>query len=203
MQEIESEQSSLASAIDEGIEKIRTPPAEASFLNALKAELPYIVMLSMAVVGIGLVTFTGGLPGLYWRLLTVFYCVLCIYIGWPHAQTRPQRIKLVWTQVLHWASFLAAMWLIYTPAMRSLVDVDATGLNLMVLLALGTVVAGVHAEAWQICVVGLILALFVPAMAIIERSALFIMVAVLGVAFVAVGLWVAFHAQRREKEDVA
>ena len=54
----------------------------------------------------------------------------------------------------------------------------------MVLLALGTFVAGVHAEAWQICVVGLILALFVPAMAIVQRSSLFIMVALLGAIFI-------------------
>lgn len=203
LQEIETEQASLIGAIEEGIEKIRTQPMQVIFLDVLKVELPYIIMLSLAVVGIGLVTFTEGLPGLYWQMLTVIYCVLCIYVGWRHAQTQPERIKLVWTQVLHWASFLAAMWLIYTPTMRELVDVNATGLNLMVLLALGTVVAGVHAEAWQICVVGLILALFAPAMAIIEHSSLFIMVAAMGVTFIAVSLWIAFHAQRRGKEEAA
>jgi hypothetical protein len=167
------------------------------FLDVLKTELPYIVMLSMAVVGIGLVTFTGGLPGLYWRMLTVVYCALCISVGWRRAQTQPERVKLVWTQVLHWASFLGAMWLIYTPTMRALVDVNATGLDLMVLLALGTIVAGIHAEAWQICVVGLILALFAPAVAVVEHSSLFILIAALGVTFIAVSLWMAFHAQRQ------
>lgn len=203
LHENESEQSSLVAAAKEGIAKIRTQSAEALFLDVLKINLPYIVMLSMAVVGIGLITFTGGSIGFYWQLLTVVYCALCIFVGWGHAQTRPERIRLVWTQVLHWASFLAAMWLIYTPTMRALVDVDATGLNLMVLLALGTVVAGIHAEAWQICVVGLILALFAPAMALVERSSLFIMVAALGVTFIAVSLWMTFHAQQRENEVAA
>ncbi|MGJ0505901.1 MAG: hypothetical protein ACR652_01955 [Methylocystis sp.] len=201
----QAHETSWVTALEEGIEEIKTQPAEILFLDVLKIDLPYIIMLSMAVLGIGLVTFTGEPIGFYWEVLTLVYCALCIYVGWRHAGTRPERIKLVWTQVLHWAAFLAAMWLIYTPTMRALIDVNATGLNLMVLLALGTFVAGVHAEAWQICVVGLILALFVPAMAIIQRSSLFIMVALLGVMFIAVSLFMTFHSHRRDmqKEETA
>lgn len=201
----QQQDSSWVTALEEGIEEFRTQPAEILFLDVLKIDLPYIIMLSMAVLGIGLVTFTGEPVGFYWEILTLIYCALCIYVGWRNAPTQPERIKLMWTQVLHWAAFLAAMWLIYTPTMRALVDVNATGLNLMVLLALGTFVAGVHAEAWQICVVGLILALFVPAMAIIQRSSLFIMVALLGAIFIAVSLYMTFHSHRRalESEDTA
>ncbi len=201
----EKHEPSWVTALEDGIEEIKTQPADVLFLDVLKIDLPYIIMLSMAVFGIGLVTFTGEPIGLYWEILTIVFCVLCIYVGWRYAPTRPEQIKLVWTQVLHWAAFLAAMWLIYTPTMRSLVDVNATGLNLMVLLALGTFVAGVHAEAWQICVVGLILALFVPAMAIVQRSSLFIMVALLGIIFVGVSLYMTFHSHRRElnKEETA
>jgi len=43
----------------------RNPPA-CFWLMSLKIDLPYIVMLSMAVLGIGLVTFTGD-P--HWILL--------------------------------------------------------------------------------------------------------------------------------------
>jgi lipid-A-disaccharide synthase-like uncharacterized protein len=83
--------------------------------------------------------------------------------------------------------------------------VNATGLNLMTLLALATFVAGVHAAAWQICVVGLILALFVPAVAIIQRSSVFILVTLLGLTFIAVSLYLTFHTHRRgaaEQETV-
>jgi hypothetical protein len=194
-------ESNWVTALEQGIEEIKTQPADVLFVDVLKIDLPYIIMLSMAVLGIGLVTFTGEPIGYFWELLTIVYCGLCIMVGWRNTETRHERIKLVWTQVLHWAAFLAAMWLLYTPTMRSLVDVNATGLNLMVLLALGTFVAGVHAEAWQICVVGLILALFVPAMAIIQRSSLFILVAGMGVTFVAVSLWMTFHSHRRDAED--
>lgn len=192
--------------LEAGIEEIKTQPAEVLFVDVLKIDLPYIVMLSMAVLGIGLVTFTGEPVGFYWELLTPVYCAICIYVGWRNAPTRHERVKLIWTQILHWAAFLVAMWLIYSPALRSLVDVNATGLNLMTILALATFVAGVHAEAWQICVVGVILAIFVPAMAFIQRSSLFLLVAILGIVFVAASLYMTFHSHRRklnESEDIA
>lgn len=196
---------SWVAALEEGIEEIKTQPAEVLFVDVLKIDLPYIVMLSMAVLGIGLVTFTGEPVGLYWELLTPVYCAICIYVGWRHAPTRHERIKLIWTQILHWAAFLVAMWLIYSPTIRILVDANATGLNLMTLLALATFVAGVHAEAWQICVVGLILAIFVPAMAFIQRSSLFLLVAVMGITFVAASLYMTFNSHRRElsKDEAA
>jgi hypothetical protein len=192
---------SWLTALEEGIDEIKTQSAEVLFVDVLKIDLPYIIMLTMAVVGVGLVTFTGESVAWYWELLTPVYCALCIFVGWRHAATKDERVKLVWTQILHWAAFLAAMWLIYSPAMRALVDVNATGLNLMVILALATFVAGVHAEAWQICVVGLILALFVPGMALVQRDSLFIMVALLGVIFVGASLWLTMHAHRRGKKE--
>ncbi|KAF2989186.1 hypothetical protein OGR47_07905 [Methylocystis sp. MJC1] len=198
-----AQEHSWVEALEEGIEEIKTQSAEVLFVDVLKIDLPYIVMLTMAVIGVGLVTFTGQSIAWYWELLTPVYCVICIYVGWRHAETKNERVKLVWTQILHWAAFLAAMALIYSPAMRALVDVNATGLNLMVILALATFVAGVHAEAWQICVVGLILALFVPGMALIQRDSLFIMVALVGVIFVGASLWLTMHAHRRAAKEAA
>lgn len=189
---------SWLTAIEGGIDEISTQPPGVLFVDVLKIDLPYIVMLSMAVLGIGLVTFTGEPSGFYWELLTPVYCGLCIHVGWRHADTRQEKIKLIWTQILHWLAFLAAMWLIYSPTMRSLVDVNATGLNLMTLLALATFVAGVHAEAWQICVVGLILAIFVPAMAMVQRTSLFFIVALLGLSFIAASIYLTAHSERRK-----
>lgn len=196
--EDEGSDASWLTAIEGGIDEISTQPPGVLFVDVLKIDLPYIVMLSMAVLGIGLVTFTGEPSGFYWELLTPVYCGLCIHVGWRHADTRQEKIKLIWTQILHWLAFLAAMWLIYSPTMRSLVDVNATGLNLMTLLALATFVAGVHAEAWQICVVGLILAIFVPAMAMVQRTSLFFIVALLGLSFIAASIYLTAHSERRK-----
>lgn len=196
-----TEGESWVTSIEHGIEEIRTQPAEVLFVDVLKIDLPYIVMLSMAVLGIGIVTFTGQPVAYYWEFLTPVYCAICIFVGWRHTETAHERTRLVWTQVLHWAAFLFGMWLIYSPPLRSLIDVNAAGLNLMVLLAVATFVAGVHAAAWQICVVGLILAIFVPAVAIIQRSSLFILVAALGIAFVSTSIYMTLHSHRRKANE--
>jgi hypothetical protein len=190
-----------ATTLEHGIEEIRTQPAEVLFLDVLKIDLPYIVMLSTAVLGIGIVTFTGQPVAYYWEFLTPVYCAICIYVGWRHTETTHERTRLVWTQILHWAAFLFGMWLIYSPPLRQLVDVNAAGLNLMVLLAVATFVAGVHAAAWQICVVGILLGLFVPLVAIIQRSSLFIIVSILGLAFIVASIYVTLHAHRRKARE--
>lgn len=198
------EDHSWVTAIEHGFEEVTTQPPDVLFVDVLKIDLPYIIMLSMAVLGIGLVTLTGQPVGLYWELLTPVYCGICIYIGWRHTETRKERIRLVWTQILHWAAFLFGMWLIYSAPIRIVVDTNAAGLSLMILLALATFVAGVHAAAWQICVVGLILALFVPAVAIIQRSSLFILVAVIGLATIITSIYITMRSHRRKiGEDAA
>jgi hypothetical protein len=199
--DVTPEEESWATTIEHGIEEIRTQSAGVLFLDVIKIDLPYIVMLSTAVLGIGIVTFTGQPVALYWEFLTPVYCAICIYIGWRHAETTHERTRLVWTQILHWAAFLFGMWLIYSPPLRQLIDVNAAGLNLMVLLAVATFVAGVHAAAWQICVVGVILGLFVPAVAIIQRSSLFIIVSLLGIGFIAASIYITLHSHRRKVRE--
>jgi hypothetical protein len=66
---------------------------------------------------------------------------------------------------------------------------DATGLAILLLLALGTFVAGVHILAWQICLLGLIMALCVPAIAWIEESALIVLLAMVVLAGVGMTFW--------------
>ncbi|MFZ3181912.1 MAG: hypothetical protein WA156_17300 [Methylocystis silviterrae] len=199
--DVTPEEESWATTLEHGFEEIRTQSAGVLFLDVIKIDLPYIVMLSTAVLGIGIVTFTGQPFAFYWEFLTPVYCAICIYIGWRHTETTHERTRLVWTQILHWAAFLFGMWLIYSPPLRQLIDVNAAGLNLMVLLAVATFVAGVHAAAWQICVVGIILGLFVPAVAIIQRSSLFIIVSILGIAFVAASIYITLHSHRRKARE--
>jgi hypothetical protein len=50
-------------------------------------------------------------------------------------------------------------------------------------------VAGVHIQAWQICILGMVMALGVPAIAWIERSSLLLLLAVGGLAAIGAALW--------------
>lgn len=196
---VEGNDDSLFTTLEHGIEEIRTQPPEVLLVDVVRFELPYILMLAMAVLGIGIIILTGQPTLLYWEIVAPVYCAICINLGWRRAETQEKRVELVWTQVLHWFAVLVAMWLVHSDLVRGVVDNNATGLNLMTILALATFVAGVHAKAWQICVVGVALALCVPIMALIHRSAfLFIMIAISGLVVVGVMVGVTTYAQRRK-----
>ena len=47
----------------------------------------------------------------------------------------------------------------------------------------------------------MILGIFVPAVAIIQRSSLFILVSVLGIVFVAASIYITLHSHRRKARE--
>jgi len=66
------------------------------------------------------------------------------------------------------------------------------------LLALGTFVAGVHILAWEICLLGVVMALCVPAIAWIEESALIVLLGAIALVGIGLVLWWMFRGRRAE-----
>jgi hypothetical protein len=66
-----------------------------------------------------------------------------------------------------------------------MMSTDSRALYVLTLLALGTFTAGVHIGAWRICLVGVILAIGVPAIAWLEQSALLLLLA--GIVVIGIG----------------
>ena len=147
----------------------------------LLRDLPYAAMLVLGVGGLVLTSFRGA-TWYYWMMLAPAYALIVIVSGWRNLETGAERMRLVVTQLLHWAAFLGAMWLMFLPEVRGVVNDNATSLALLILLALGTFVAGVHAAVWKICVVGVLLALAVPAVAWVQESAVLLLISALLIA---------------------
>jgi hypothetical protein len=166
------------------VEPARTPGIKGWLLR----DLPYAAMLALAVGGIVLTSFRGA-TYVYWMTLAPVYALISIVSGWPKLDTGAERMKLVLTQALHWLAFLGAMWLMFLPEVRGVVNDNATALTLLILLALGTFVAGVHANVWRICAVGVFLALAVPAVAWIQESVMLLLVGALLLAAVGFAFW--------------
>jgi hypothetical protein len=155
----------------------------------LGRELPFLAMLLLSFAGIAYTTFAQQSSALYWEILVPIFAVICIVTGWYPAYDQRKHWRLLWTQILHWGAFLAAMQLMFMPGVQRIINTSANGLSLLILLALGTFVAGVHAGSWQISVVGIVLALGVPAIAWVEQSALLVLIAVLALMALVVGVW--------------
>jgi hypothetical protein len=165
----------------------------------LLRELPFFILLVLTILGVAFTTFLRTPLILYWELLAPLIGIVCVLTGWPHAHDTAARFRLIWTQTLHWAAFLIAMNLVFVTGVSRLMDAQAVGLTLLLLLALGTFIAGVHAVSWQICLLGVTMAIGVPAIAWVYNSALVLLFG-FGV-LMAVGLtfWWRLSAKSSEK----
>jgi hypothetical protein len=164
-------------------------PWPMKLLHFLMREWPYLAMLVLALFGVAYTSVTRRPLTLYWLALAPFIGFVCVLTRWPAMKGRDLRLHLVWTQVLHWGAVLTAMNLLYVADVGQMMCTDSRALYVLTLLALGTFTAGVHIGVWRICLVGVILAIGVPAIAWLEQSALLLLLA--GVVVVGIGapLW--------------
>jgi hypothetical protein len=162
-------------------------------------ELPFGLVLILTMVGVAYTTFSKQPITGYWEILAPLIALVCIGTGWPSAPDSTARTRLVATQLLHWFAFLLVMNIMLLPSVQRVFSASATGLAIFTLLALGTFTAGVHVLSWQVCLLGLIMALGIPAIAWIENSAL-IFVLIGGVVIgVVVVIWWHVHELRARR----
>lgn len=180
---------SAIDAVEHEISDLRHMSAREIALHAFQKEAPYVAMLSLAVLGTAYVSFSGEPSPVLWVALAPLFGAICVFSGWARTKNSSDRMRLVSTQALHWLAVIVAMGMIYSPTMRAVANNNAAGLMLLTVLSLSTFLAGVHTASWQICFVGLFLALVAPMLAWIEQSSLLVIVLLIGAAGAAGSLW--------------
>ncbi|HML08687.1 MAG TPA: hypothetical protein VK430_11240 [Xanthobacteraceae bacterium] len=168
--------------------------------SLLVRELPFTLVLILTILGVAYTSLSKQPIIGYWEILAPIIGLACIVTGWHSATDQTGRVRLIGTQVLHWLAFLVVMNLILLPSVQRVFTANSTGLAIFTLLTLGTFTAGVHVLSWQICLLGLIMALGIPAIAWIENSALIVVLIVAGaVGIVAVFWWHWREGSRRSR----
>jgi hypothetical protein len=162
-------------------------------------ELPFSLVLILTLIGVAYTSFLKQPIMGYWELLAPVIGLVCVGSGWSSADDRNARLQLICTQALHWAAFLLVMSMMLLPNVQRILNASATGLAVLMLLALGTFTAGVHVLSWQVCLLGIIMALCVPAAAWIEASALIIVLISVAALAIGVVLWWHWHESRVQK----
>jgi hypothetical protein len=157
-----------------------------SFRTFLRRNLPYVVVLTLAILGVAYTNFSHQPLFGYWEFLALAIGAVCIVTEWSNVADRQARKRLIWTQAIHWATFLVTMNIVLLPGVQRMLPAPATSLVLLMLLALGTFLAGVNLFSLPICFLGLALALAVPAIAWLKQSALFLLLA--AVLFIGLGM---------------
>jgi hypothetical protein len=92
-------------------------------------------------------------------------------------------------QSVHWVAVLVAMNVMLLSGVQQFMPTPATSLILLLLLALGTFLAGLNLSLLPICFLGLALALAVPVVSWLKQSILFLVLIGVFVIGVAVTLW--------------
>jgi hypothetical protein len=163
---------------DTGPEFVPNTPQAETGGHLLRDELPYIAMLLGALVGIVIHELSGSQTIFYWQLVTPAYALICILAGWKQAGLNEGHSRLVKIQAAHWLACFVAMRLLFLPQVSGVINDNATGLTLLTVLALSTVLAGLHLNIWRIAVVGVLLALAVPGLAWLQQSSMLLLLAV-------------------------
>jgi hypothetical protein len=151
-------------------------------------KLPYIAMLALTIFGVAYTSVSQQPLIGYWEVLAVAIGLVCGTTGWLRFHDPKARFRMVWAQSLLWLAFLVTMNIVLLLNVQRMLNAPATGLTLLMLLALGTFVAGVFVS-WRICVLGIIMALSVPAIAWLTESALLLVLGVIALIEIAMTFW--------------
>jgi hypothetical protein len=176
-------------------------PTHFGLRTFLMREWPYLLVLVLALFGIAYTSFSRTPMTTYWIVLAPLIGVICVITRWRDTPSRGERLRLVWTQALHWTAVLLAMQLMFVADVARMMNADGSALAALTLLALGTFTAGVQIAAWRICLVGLVLGVGVPGIAWLEQSALFLLLAALVlIAVIAPFFWRERHGHKANAE---
>jgi hypothetical protein len=158
-------------------------------MSTLVRNLPYIAALGLAIFGVAYSSFTGLAINGYWEFLAVATGLVCIATAWPTAPDRQTRFKLIWTQAAHWVTILVAMNLVLLHGVQQLLPIQATGLVLLLLLGMGTVLAGIHLFSLRISFLGFAMAMSIPAMTWLKQASLLLLLGGVAIAGLAIAFW--------------
>ena len=179
-----------------------SPPAAPRASHRLSfwiKELPFALVLLLTTLGVAYTSLTKQPLVGFWELLAPLIALVCIGSGWPSAADKTARLILIGSQVLHWLAFIVVMNLLLLPSVQRDFTANSTALAVFTLLALGTFTAGLQVYSWQVCILGLVMALTVPVIAWIQNSAL--IVAVIFAMMLAVGVVVWWHWRKSARAD--
>lgn len=176
-----------------------TMSSSAPGLSLWIKELPYGAVLILTLLGVAYTSYSKQPIAVYWELLAPVIGAVCVGAGWRSAKDKDARLELIWTQALHWCAFLLVMNVMLLPSVQRILGVSANGLAILTLLALGTFTAGVHVHSWRVCLLGLVMALCVPAIAWLEESVLIVVLIVGAALVIGAMIWWHWHRETRRQ----
>lgn len=148
----------------------------------LLKETPYIILIVLSLIGVGIVSFSTASSSWYWQVMIPIFGLTCIATEWKRTKESGKSLfVLIRTQVLHWGTFFLIIRLDFLAVVHSNMNDIVTGMVVLMLLAFSTFIAGIYI-GWRFCVVGAFLSGAVTVMAFLEKSTFLLFLIMLAVA---------------------
>jgi hypothetical protein len=113
-----------------------------------------ILLVLLAIVGIGITDFSPQLSHWYWLAMVVITGIACIVMEWSRARKKGlSATTIVKKEVFIWLGVLVAVNLVYFLFHSGRLDSENTGLVILLILALATFLAGLRQD-WRLCLLG-------------------------------------------------
>jgi hypothetical protein len=193
-----------------GLTKLELEKSETVFADhrsawgsTLRRQLPYILVLGLAIVGVAYTNMAHQPLVGYWEFLALATGLVCVVTEWPKLDDRQGRFRLIWTQAVHWAAVLVVMNITLLSGVRQFIPTPATSLVLLLLLALGTFLAGLNLSLLPICFLGAALAFAVPIISWLKLSVLFLVLITVFLVGIAMALWPKRSGQTATRKSAA
>jgi len=163
-----------------------------------------ILMIVLALLGVGLTTARSDYALTYWVALVPVYGLLCVATAWRRAAPNKQAgSKLVIQQVFHWIGIAAALGFDFLIRRSGEETAVAASLNVLLLLALGCYLAGIHFERLFILVGVLLCIIFVIVIKATEYEWLVFVIGGVVIAALLGVLWLVGRHSRRTQTATA
>jgi hypothetical protein len=176
------------SEIEQQHDDAETSPTYSATSHFLRHQLPYIIVLVLAIIGVAYTNVSHQPLVGYWEFLALAIAVVCIITKWPELEDRHAQFQLIWTQAVHWIAVLVTMNIMLVSGVQRLLPTPATSLVLLTLLALGSFLAGLSLMSLRLCFLGVAMVAAVPAISWLKQSVLFFLLA----AVLVIGLGMTF-----------
>lgn len=132
-------------------------------------QIIFIVLVVFALIGVAITDMSPEASHGYWVMMTVVFGLAAVFCGWKHARSNDINFRRILSaQLIHWASTLPAVLIVYTLLHTGALAKEETGLVILLVLALATFLGGLHV-GWRFYALGALLASTTIAAAYIEE----------------------------------
>jgi hypothetical protein len=130
-----------------------------------------VIMLALALVGVGLTQLEKSGGRYYWLLLVVVYGGISIVRSWQKAKARGGDLSMVWKEALHWLGAMVAINIVLIFESAEIASRVASADYSLLVLALSCYLAGVHFN-WGYALLGGILAVMAVGLGYLDQITL-------------------------------